>query len=608
MQALQQQESKSKTIKSLDFTDDLLDKMTAADNVQQEAFQTRDTEFKSKGILELLNTLIAQERFLWWRKKNNVDSTLRRDIDDFFKKNPEWAIEEIIKLRADNISNLLAYPNHTRIYHLLLQIQTVNKDSAVVAILADNIERLCPVFGMSFYIDSCKQNDMLVEKLAKNASNWVTKIDAYTLLSEVPQLLKKIEEQLSKQYNDTDISTVPTALLELFPKDKLCNQNFRNYLTSSLIDESCDLLAKRLIYVAKSGDESIFSDTSNSATIKHLAQFHAMLKDKISSDYDHQPMIISPETIAPVTLAVIKQEEKLKSKYYTFIHGQRWEYQLQESWYTRLWSVINNTPLSDFIFAHVKKPIPSDALHEEDALRIKIITQGINTDSAWNVPDTERERTLFMNAGLFYNATWAGSNSAKYISENNNINSHIKFTLKDIFDYLDCGHLHTKYQPELDQLSQEHAALSKHGNALLIAVPKDKVKDCVRIVKPGGYKRTAAIEGIGETEDINLIMETLQNDPKKVAIFDQTQFILAMTTDKHGGLNPESGIKFFDFNTVDKVKWAEYQTKEAILFKKIKRDIKQEKKDALCKEVPHLGHLRSFVRNYMAAMQETTPL
>ncbi|MCL5875440.1 MAG: hypothetical protein M1114_03140 [Candidatus Dependentiae bacterium] len=492
---------------------------------------------------------------------------------------------------------------------LLLRIQTVNKDSAVIALFAEHPDKLYPKFWSYIYGELCKQDDMFAEKMAKHAPNWITKIDhTYTniLFSNIPQLLKKIEVMLNEQYTETNILTAPAALLAFFPKDKLCTQNFRDYLASNSVDESCDLLAKRLIYVAKSGDESMFPNEQNSATMKHLVQYHAMLGDKTSSNQNWQPMIISPEAIAPVTLAIIKQEEKLKSKYYTFVHGQRWEYQLHESWYTKLWSAINNKPVSDFIFTHVKKPIPSDALPEEDALRTKIITQGINQDSRWNVPDKERERTLFMNAGLFYNATWDGSNSAKYISENNNINSHIKFTLKDIFDYLDLGHLHTKYQTELDQLSQEHASISKHGNALLIAVPKEKVKDCVRIVEPGGYKRTAVIEGTGETEDMNLIMDALQNDPKKVDTFDRTQFVLAMTADKHGGLNPESGIKFFEFNTVDKDKWAAYKTKETALFKKIKRDIKEEKQDALCKQIPHLSHLRSFVRNYTTVIQETT--
>ena len=101
-----------------------------------------------------------------------------------------------------------------------------------------------------------------------------------------------------------------------------------------------------------------------------------------------------------------------------------------------------------------------------------------------------------------------------------------------------------------------------------------------------------------KTDDIKVIMDTLRTDPRKVKYFDSTQFILAMTADKHGGLNPDSGIKFFEFNTVDKYRWAAYKAKENALFEKIKRDIKQEQQEILQQRHPYLAFMQRFVTNY----------
>ncbi len=280
--------------------------------------------------------------------------------------------------------------------------------------------------------------------------------------------------------------------------------------------------------------------------------------------------------------SLMRQEEKLKQEgYYTFVHGQRWNCQLYESWYRKLWETASERQLSNFIFAHINKPITS--LTEEESLRKEIITEGNREGSCNDPEDQRRQHMLFMNAGLYYNSNYTWSNSAHYVLTNGNVNEHINFTLKNIFDHFELGHLYTKYQTELEQISQEHAALSRHGNLLLVAIPEHQIKDCVTCVKPYGYKKTTFIDGIGETDDIKIIMDTLRTEPQKIKDFDSIEFILAMTADRYGARNPDSGIKFFEFNTVAQDKWTAYKTKENALFERIKSDILVEKQNTFKK-------------------------
>ena len=50
-----------------------------------------------------------------------------------------------------------------------------------------------------------------------------------------------------------------------------------------------------------------------------------------------------------------------------------------------------------------------------------------------------------------------------------------------------------------------------------------------------------------------------------------------MTQDKHGGLNPESGIKVHMFDAADPEKLAAFRKKESLLLEQIKQEIEQEK-------------------------------
>ena len=177
---------------------------------------------------------------------------------------------------------------------------------------------------------------------------------------------------------------------------------------------------------------------------------------------------------------------------------------------------------------------------------------------------------------MFGNSNFNGCNSVYYFLDNHNAGTGFNGTIsiKSVFDDLGYTHIYEKYKDQLTDLEQEHNNLSKYGQMLLFAIPKDTIKDCVYLSKSGGSKERVFIDGVGNTDNINIIMETLNNNPEKIANTDNLEFVLVKTWDF--ALDPEkSGIKVFPFNATDadseKVK--AFRAKEDELFQKIKQDI-----------------------------------
>lgn len=390
-------------------------------------------------------------------------------------------------------------------------------------------------------------------------------------LSIALPLHKKIAEHVNQilEYCDDTNQKVKFlySLKKLFSEDEKYKKEFRDTLLRLL-----------------AGNQN---DTSgSSATLEYIVA---------QPDSTYFKKLFNFEPIRPLITEIILKEQELDKKgYYTFVHGQRWSYQLPEEWFTKLWALINNKQVDDFIFAHVK-PLPTDQESEKET-RERILLEG--RKSALFTIDPDRARMLFMNAGFFYNESQLFSNTAHYVTHNANANRHIFIALQTVFKYLDMDHVFHKYKKELNALEERHNKLSSFGNTLLIAVPKEKINDVAFVAAPGGYKKTVSIEGMGQTSDMHLIMDTLQTNPLKVANFDQNEFCLLMTADKHGGLNPESGIKFFQVNTVNPERWQEFKEKEQALFTKIAQDIKKEQRENKI----HLN-LETILKHFNETMQ-----
>ncbi len=273
---------------------------------------------------------------------------------------------------------------------------------------------------------------------------------------------------------------------------------------------------------------------------------------------------------------IVLEQQYANAGYYTFVHGQRWEYRLAEQWYTWLWEVEQNRSAGDFQFIHCRK-LKKEKLEKQKQFRKEIIEKG-------RINFKERKRLLFLNAPFFGNLMNEGSCTAYFAYSNRNINS-LLFSLEDIFKMFDCSAIYTKYKSELEALEKEHATLSrKHGQVLLLAIPKKIVKECVYCARPGGYRRSVIVDG-KSTENVQVILEALRSDASKIADPDQMEFCLTLTDDM---LTPDSGIIVRSLPMVDEAKIKAFDTKARKLFERIKKELKQqlekEKKVSRCVE------------------------
>lgn len=109
--------------------------------------------------------------------------------------------------------------------------------------------------------------------------------------------------------------------------------------------------------------------------------------------------------------------------------------------------------------------------------------------------------------------------------------------------------------------------MTRYGVALVIAVPKSKLKKCVFFAEPGGRKSALHIKNRGNTDDIKEITSTYINDASQIINSDNLEFCLIMDT--KFGLNPYSGIKIIPLIAADQEVLAAFNKKEAALWQKI---------------------------------------
>ena len=176
-----------------------------------------------------------------------------------------------------------------------------------------------------------------------------------------------------------------------------------------------------------------------------------------------------------------KKERILNEQgYYTFVHGQQRKFYFPERLYTHLWGLRKKQSVSNFFFTHVKDLVETEeAKLEEDIMRKTIHMAGTlpDSDSTIGVDIERRKRVLFMNYAFFANSGNVGSNSAHYVIENINAfaGSKIKISIKEPFTLLGYDWIYKKNQKEIELLAKDYENLSKYGNMLLIAIPKDKI-------------------------------------------------------------------------------------------------------------------------------------
>ncbi|HLJ31012.1 MAG TPA: hypothetical protein VKU36_01115 [Candidatus Babeliales bacterium] len=287
--------------------------------------------------------------------------------------------------------------------------------------------------------------------------------------------------------------------------------------------------------------------------------------------------LFNPNFIHMIQQIIYKEKELIDAGYEVFYHGRRWANGFLSDMYGMLYSYKSGKELNDFIFTQLDDPalgkVSEKFYAAETEKRERLIKEGNPYNSKkHSFGIINRASLLFLNKFLFGNMHNLGSSSLFYALLGINVGK-IDFPIKEIFNMFGCDDAYQEFAQQLKDLRQEYNSLTGYGEMLQIAVPKKNVDECIYYTRSGGPKEEFVSEADEITTDINVILESLDKNPR-----DIVEFVLVETRDKFGGLNPESGIKVFSYNAVDPKKMAAFKEKEKELFERIKEWMWQKKR------------------------------
>lgn len=413
-----------------------------------------------------------------------------------------------------------------------------------------------------------KLQQALVNAIAKRSINDIKQLIIKLLPTNHGQdLIEKLilyQPELKKYVND------------------LIKQHKNNYLQSK---DGIDCLAKTL--GSRDFIEAILGIDSSLAEIpsyKHLQKFYldlnkinevTILNDpSLSNQIDLIAIVNNPYLINMIQKSMLHEKELINLGYEVFYHGRRWKWGFLSDIYNMLYSYKSQKELKDFIFTNLDDPVLGNISEQffmsEKTSREQLLKEG-NPSSA-----TTHRSLLFLNKFLFGNLNFEFSSSISYMMSNYD-QGKLSLSIKEVFNMFGRSDAYQAFEDKLLTLQEDYNKLTRYGELLQIAIPKDTVNKCVYYTTNCGpkisFSKTSYLKHIpciNETTDVKLILKDLDTNPR-----DETEFALINTRDKFGGLNPESGIKMFSYNAVDPEKWTTFKNKEKDLFNQIKEWMQQ---------------------------------
>ncbi len=320
----------------------------------------------------------------------------------------------------------------------------------------------------------------------------------------------------------------------------------------------------------------------------HLLKKYKELSSQGKTNYQDHP------DLQAMTKQIIDREHKEQQKgRYTFVHAHQWDYHFYQELYTDLWSIMHEQP-NNYRFVRYEYPIkPSTEafftyIEQEQRAREELMNGSVKQ---FYIFFGHQNHLLFMNYALFVNPGF--SNSGYYIRANKSYapksidcSSFIKELQID--QYLiqeELEHL----ENQLTELHAEHASVSKYGAALLLSFTPELMAECVYPCQGYGEKRMVQIEGIGETSDPQIILDTLRTAPEKIVNSDQVEFACILSHD--AALIPHNGLDIYEFNAADQDKLAAWRAKKDKLMAWIKERVN--KRRQMLTEQAAAKHMRA---------------
>jgi hypothetical protein len=530
------------------------------------------------------------------------DATIWRTLDFLIRltaKDNNQVQEQWLKILFDNFDQFFFQKN---LFFAEYFIKTIGYFT-FINYLATNIESILlkhsksvilmfaslGLYEKNIHIYSAEKIQRRTEQ-AKKISAAITK--NIMLFNNVPQVDYLFFEDQSLLIKDISLPEMVSIALSHIKElstelaESLLRESFNSQLAQAIISQK-DRFPEPLITLA----QDILVDATDSPTAFHLKRYDKMVKQTDIFKLFHQN-----QELKKIYSLYRNKEKALNQKgYYTFVHGQERRYYFPEKLFTHLWGLRKNKSVENFLFAHVKDLIETpEAQFEEDITRKTIHMAGaIKESESYDVDISRRKKILFMNYAFFANAGNVGSNSPSYVTANANspMGSAVNISAEEPFTLLGYKWIYKKHEQEIEQLAQDYNNLSKYGNMLLIAVPKDKIYKYVYLCKSGGLQKPLEKKDGTQITDIRIAMETLLKTPETLKDSDRVEFCLIMTQQK-GGLDPSTGIQIYPLLSGDPEKLKALQAREKVLLDKITADVKEaEKQQALQRAAKIAGHV-----------------
>jgi len=417
----------------------------------------------------------------------------------------------------------------------------------------DRIDSVVPYESrMLFEIGTDETNTRLADIILKNP----TKNSTSVILESIRNVPEGCMIEAMKSINSSNASQVLKDVLTL-------------YAARIMDDKAVNPAAILLPNTQTSGHLSVASLPLLGKIIENiLAPSGSVSSSRLCGTFDEELLGVFDELHA--------KEENIRAttENYTFYHGMKQSLAFLTDVNNILHEVTHNTDLGAFsLFRMIRADgtmvdnfnNDQQLQEDEDVFCQRLVDNGIGSRS-----DTiDRARLLFMNARLFGNTKELGSCSAHYVGANRNINEP-GISLEQAFEAQGLGHLYERYQERLEHLTTEHHAISDCGRMFLLSFTPEALEKYVYIAHPGGLKKEVYIDGVGNTSDMKLILDTLRTAPEKIDDADRMEFchVLIQKT-----LKPGNGIEVHSFQPGDKEKVAAYQRKLAQLKADLRNDI-----------------------------------
>lgn len=316
---------------------------------------------------------------------------------------------------------------------------------------------------------------------------------------------------------------------------------------------------------------------------RHLVEYYRNLKSL------RGVAIVATPVFKNMIQNIIRNEKELIDRGYdVYYHGTEGDNNLLSDIYMMIYSYKSGKEPKNFRFLHFDDPVLGKVSErffksEEDTRKL-LLAEGTNVSFRTDLKDALGlgRRTLFLAKFLFGNLNGAGCCPMYFVLNNFNWGNK-DLSMQEIFSMFGYSDIYRMYESELLQLKNKHNNLSKFGDLVQIAIPKDDVNECVyqSVIGYHGQKEAPFnIPGVGKTTDMRIISDYVNKNPN-----DSFESILIMTRDKLGGLSPDSGKKTFFYEPVDPAKMAAYNEEKKPLLARILESCKQkderEKQEAI---------------------------